>query len=351
VDDKANRLVALDGWRAISALIVVVWHLQHNSSLAGPLSGLPGLNGTVGVELFFGISGFVIGRSLLAERAATGQIGLGGFYVRRLFRIVPPLLLYVAVVELLTRFGLLEAAAKGAINALTFRCNLIAPACGGYVGGHTWSLSVEEQFYLVIPLVLAMVGARSRAALTGMLLAFPILVVGLYVAKQVDAADILSEFMTIGLGVACALNEDRVRRIVTSLPGWTVLPALAATFLLRGLEPQGTRTIIEVLLVPPLVMYVLLGSTFRHTILSGLLACRPIQALGAASYSLYLWQQLATYPFPGVGPWFYAASLSACVLVAFASRSWLEKPAIRFGAELSRRLRQRRVSRPAETLG
>jgi peptidoglycan/LPS O-acetylase OafA/YrhL len=205
-------------------------------------------------------------------------------------------------------------------------------------------LSVEEQFYLIIPLVLAIVSIRSRAALTAVLLAFPFFVLGLYLANEVVLADVLSQFMTIGLGVACALHEDRARKIATALPGWTIIAALAAIFLLRGLEPTGTRSIMEVLLVPPLVMYVLLGSTFRRTILSAWLASRPVQTLGAASYSFYLWQQLATYPFPWAGGWFYAASLCACLLVAMASRRWLETPAIRVGTSLSRRIAHRQAA-------
>ena len=331
-------MVALDGWRAISALIVVGWHLQHFSSLAGGLAALPGLNGTVGVELFFGISGFVIGRGLLAERAASGEISLLGFYIRRAFRIVPPLVLYVAVVELLAQFGVLEGAAKGSINALTFSCNLIGSACGGYAGGHTWSLSVEEQFYLVIPLVLALVTARSKTALTTVLLAYPIFIIALFAAHCTFTASVLSQFTTIALGVACALHEDRVRRIMTATPGWTILPALTAIFVLRGLHPTATTDAVQILLVSPLVMYVLLATTFRASVLSSLLASRPLQVLGMASYSVYLWQQLATYPFRGAGVGFYAASLSACVLVALASYRWIEKPLIRLGARLSGRV-------------
>ncbi len=344
---RPERLVALDGWRAISALIVVGWHLQHFSSLAGGLGALPGLNGTVGVELFFGISGFVIGRSLLAERAAMGEISLAGFYIRRVFRIVPPLLLYVVVIELLAQFGILENAARGSINALTFSCNLIGSACGGYAGGHTWSLSVEEQFYLIIPLVLALVTARSKAALTTVLLAYPIFVVALFVARCTFAASVLSQFTTIALGVACALHEDRLRRIVTATPGWTIFPALAAVFVLRGLHPAATTDALQIVLVSPLVMYVLLATALRPSVLSGLLASRPLQVLGMASYSFYLWQQLATYPFPGAGVWLYLASLSICVIVALSSYHWVEKPLIGLGAKLSRRARRQRVPVPA----
>lgn len=341
MSSNSERLIVLDGWRAVSALVVVAWHLQQDSSL--PLHGTPGLNGLVGVELFFGISGFVIGRSLLAERAASGQISLAGFYVRRLFRIMPPLLLYVGVVLLLTQFGILGSAARGIVNAFVFRCNLGDFSCGGYVGGQTWSLSAEEQFYLVIPLMLAVASVLSRTLITAALFTLPFFVVALYLTGQIVPADFLSEFMTIGLGVVCALHEDRARKIVTAWPGWTILPALAAIFLLRGLEPAGKRSIIEVLTVPPLVMYILLGSAFRPTLLSGVLTSRPMQLLGAASYSFYLWQQLATYPFRGAGAGFYGWALCACLLLALGSHRWLEQPMIRLGAELSRRIQRSRI--------
>jgi len=100
-----ERLDGLDGWRAIGAIMVIVAHLQVWSPLSGGFLGGTAL-GALGVDYFFGISGFVIARGLLNRE---GHPGLRGFYVRRFFRIVPPLAIYLAVVVALSLFGIVRA--------------------------------------------------------------------------------------------------------------------------------------------------------------------------------------------------------------------------------------------------
>ena len=156
------RIAPLDGWRAISVALVIFSHLAVSSSIAIHFPGelgraviTPFLHecGNLGVNIFFVISGYVITSGLIREYTRSGQVSLRNFYLRRVFRILPPLIMYVFAVLLLAELGVIPPQATGAVNALTFTCNLNLYGCGGWFGGHTWSLSYEEQFYLIIPIM------------------------------------------------------------------------------------------------------------------------------------------------------------------------------------------------------
>lgn len=155
-------LPEVQGLRAIAVLLVVVYHLGF--------SGLPG--GYVGVDVFFVISGFLITRLLLAEHHETGRIDLWAFYARRIRRILPALVVTVALCLVAGAFLLpaqpFEDLAKSALAALLSLSNVFFWSQSGYFDSdaitkpllHTWSLGVEEQFYLVWPLILSIMLAR-----------------------------------------------------------------------------------------------------------------------------------------------------------------------------------------------
>ena len=176
------RIQRLDiqGLRAVSVLMVVAYH-----------AGLPVPGGFVGVDVFFVISGFVITAMLMREWDSTGRLRLGRFYIRRFKRLTPALALMVAVVMvpsslLLSPLGGQQTAAKTAIGAMLLAANVvIAATTGNYFADfaesnpllHTWSLSVEEPFYLVFPMLLLvslLLGGRAfRSSRT------PLVMVGL----------------------------------------------------------------------------------------------------------------------------------------------------------------------------
>lgn len=148
-------LPALDGVRALAVLAVVAFHVD------------PALvpSGSLGVEVFFVLSGFLITRLLLAEHARTGTVRLRGFYARRLRRLMPALVLLVlAQTVVLGVHGRLSGAyAADAARALSYTDDLFL-GYGGTRGPFalTWSLSIEEQFYLLWPAVLLALLARLR---------------------------------------------------------------------------------------------------------------------------------------------------------------------------------------------
>ena len=156
---KRSRRTDIQGLRAVAVLMVVAFH-----------AGLPFPGGFVGVDVFFVISGFVITGMVLRERRATGRIRFGQFYLRRFKRLTPALALVVAVTvtasaAVLSPLGTQQTAAKTGIGAMLLAANVvIARTTGGYFDAdaatnpllHTWTLSVEEQFYLAFPALIAL---------------------------------------------------------------------------------------------------------------------------------------------------------------------------------------------------
>ena len=150
----SNRIPFVQGLRAVAVLLVVVYHV-----------GLGISGGFVGVDVFFVISGFVITGVLLRDRGRNGRVDLRRFYRRRIRRILPALATMIAVTVVLSAllqspFGAQQTAAKAAIGASVSVANIVLYTLTlGYFGAepstipflHTWSLAVEEQFYLVIP--------------------------------------------------------------------------------------------------------------------------------------------------------------------------------------------------------
>lgn len=162
-----GHLPALDGMRAVAVLTVMGFHAT-----------IPGFHGgRAGVDVFFVISGFLITSLLLGEEARRQRINIGDFYMRRLLRLYPALVtaIVVALVLAYLKIPIFDASTRtfretfiGVPFTLLYSLNVARAAdwsSGGFLG-HTWSLAIEEQFYLVWPVVVVLVlRSRSRAML------------------------------------------------------------------------------------------------------------------------------------------------------------------------------------------
>ena len=156
-----DRILALDGLRAVACLAVVVFHLRL----------LGGCNGWLGVDMFFVLSGWLITGILREELKASGRIRLGTFYLRRAARLYPALILAALGAFALQITGAREGSLLlGDAIPLTYLTDvwlLVARDAPPGILGHTWSLAIEEHFYLLWPLVvIAIRGRRSLAAAT-----------------------------------------------------------------------------------------------------------------------------------------------------------------------------------------
>jgi peptidoglycan/LPS O-acetylase OafA/YrhL len=267
--------------------------LHYAQKLSEPLA-------ETSVDLFFVISGFIITTLLLQERDRSGKISIGAFYIRRVCRIIPPLVLYLAAAAFVTP-------ASSLAMASTFTCNI--GSCDWYVA-HTWSLSVEEQFYLAWPMLLVLFGAEwLPLAIATLLLA--------YLATAPVAHSNLISFSCIGIG---ALYASRPFKVPASSLAWL---AVAAALMIGPLFlPEGSKV-----LVPMLIVYLLFGAPAW---VKKLLAWRPVQVVGLSSYSLYLWQQIFLGKTSTLPLWLLPVIVALSVVL-------VEHPFIKFGRSLTDR--------------
>ena len=167
--NKNNRNLQLDCLRGIAALLVIGVHFHWHVPEGHPLWYLEALwrrVGLVGVDLFFVLSGFLIGSLLLSEIKKYGHIDISRFLIRRGFKLYPVYYVFIGycIVRLATKAHseggdfspALWASGREFVTSILFIQNYIPPC----PAGHTWSLAVEEHFYIVLPFVLAFLGAR-----------------------------------------------------------------------------------------------------------------------------------------------------------------------------------------------
>lgn len=307
---SAHRYITgIDGLRAIAVLSVVLYHL--NASL------LPG--GFIGVDLFFVISGFVVSMATSGMKTSGFKDATFTFYRRRFVRILPAALtfiligqvanvLFVPVVETMTTPDMTAAAATAGLSniILWFKSgDYFSPGAEFNLFTHTWSLSVEEQFYLIFPALAIGLFARpenrSRKAFAATLLC------GLCLCSIVAAAVMTSRlpsfafymlptrFWELGVGVLLFTAIGQEGRVATHAGnGWLTHVAsvsgtclLIASVVLASPKSFPFPTAIAPVLAGAALIYVV--ATSRKSIVSVLLSAPAVRYFGKISYSLYLW--------------------------------------------------------------
>lgn len=362
-DNNTSRVKEIDGWRAVSVLLVIFHHLGafkfKSLTSSVPMAGtIANYAGPLGVETFFVISGFVICRMLIAEEQKTGWVSLKGFYFRRVFRILPALWLYLVTCGVLLALGCIRDRWIAFFWAALFLFDLSrVPMSWSF--GHTWSLAIEEQFYIVFPSMWVLLRRQWRPRV--FLALFFVCVLWNVEAVATSPHVILVAsgppgFAGICCGVLMAIHEGRARSLAKLVPGFVV--ALGGCMLiLRPITSFDWRSAIyESLVVPPAIALVLLFSMERGDLLRRFLRSRVMQAIGVTSYGVYLWQQLFTAPvetYSKAGaflPWLWPVGM----LIVGSSYVLIEKPAIRRGHSLSKRAKEiehRRQLKPAMRQG
>lgn len=294
---------SLDGLRAFSIALVVLAHAQQTRGFPAWISSNLTGRGALGVHVFFVISGFLITTLLLEERAKTGGISLKLFYARRALRIFPPYYCFLLAAAAGTWIGRLHVPARNLLMAATYTTNYLSTGIN-WVTVHTWSLSVEEQFYLVWPLTILWAGSR-RAFWIAALVAIvsPAINVELYRAGHPEA---LNYFPVVAAPIAagCLLAQAMFRlrgqmdilRWFRAPLGGLVLPLILCIDFVRYDHPRINLALAEPLMTLCICYAIVRYTQFPDTFAGRLFNLPAVAFAGRLSYSLYLWQQLCMFP-------------------------------------------------------
>jgi peptidoglycan/LPS O-acetylase OafA/YrhL len=305
---SSRSIPSLDGLRAASVALVIFAHtLNHLPGTTGRfLTDELAWIGQTGVDVFFVISGFLITNLLLKGLDATGRISLKQFYFRRFFRIFPPFYVYLAAVAILWAAGIISLDARSFAAASTYSTNYF-PNMQAWFVIHSWSLSLEEQFYLLWPPVLALLGRRrSTLVAMGVIALSPISRLLTYYflpsMRSTEWMMLHTRLDTIMFGCVLALlwTEIRSNRFLAKLlhPGFIAICIFYITCVSPVLTVRaGGRydwTVgytLRAMAISIVLIYSVTKSTSR---MGRFLNWGPIRHIGVISYSLYLWQQIFT---------------------------------------------------------
>ncbi|MGI5189450.1 acyltransferase family protein [Promicromonospora sp. CA-289599] len=305
MDRSVPHLPALDGLRGVAILGVLLFH-------AGHLGG-----GFLGVDLFFALSGYLITDLLLREIRVTGTVSLTAFWGRRVRRLLPALaVLLVGATGLVWALGDADlwrtALTDGPwVQANLVNWHLLGQSAGYWEGlgegrlfGHLWSIAVEEQFYLVWPVVILLLARRSRrvetwVAWTAVVVSVASLLLMLVLVEPADTTRVYTgtDTRAFSLMLGALVATGPVRQLLERAAGrWAgvVLGLLVAVLAVLWWAADGEAT-----------PWLFQGGLFAHSLVAALVVAlcvrapgsllargfgwRPLRGLGLISYSLYLW--------------------------------------------------------------
>lgn len=330
------RVPTLDGLRAVSILAVILGHsvdTYGGPNFLGPLRHM----GNLGVRMFFVISGFLITTLLLKELQRSGRISLKDFYIRRTLRIWPAFFAFVGIVYAIYLLGYVKMNPGDLLHSVTFTMNYHHD--DAWVFSHLWSLSVEEQFYLLWPFALSILGpTRAFPLACAVLLLSPLIRAGMWywwgvsdVAAMTRQFQAVADSLAIGCLLSCAynalVNDPRFGPLIRS--PWCVL--LAAAFLVSSfasyfVAPSWFYVFTQSIANVALALLVIHFVATHDSPVGRVLNSRPLVVIGVLSYSLYLWQNL--FMNPDSNHWFtrFPANLFLTFTAATISYLLIEKP-------------------------
>ena len=277
-------------------------------------------------QIFFVLSGFLITSLLLKEFGKTGTISLRNFYWRRTLRIFPAMYVFLIAIVIGYAIGIIPIHPDS-----PFRIFSAAMYVSDYIPvwgwplHHTWSLSVEEQFYLLWPVVLLLCGLRKSAI-------FPAILIGIALISRVVSFDEYRfDSVADSLAVGCLVSIYRTRLESALLRVWSRSIPLAALLLLPVVLLPAANSYSRYPLFSFLVGIPLMNASIGIAMLAAImqppawLNLAPIAGLGRLSYSLYLWQQPWVADLrPG---WMW---LPGALLCAWLSYRFVERPVLQW---------------------
>lgn len=354
---SVTRDRSIDGWRGLSVIFVIaghlisfrfvdlfrtepfrvllsqdpfpVWDLARNVLLR-----LATLLPSLGVGMFFVISGYLITTLLIAEENRHGSVSLAAFYVRRVFRILPAFYVYLLFLGGLSLLEVIVIQPSSFLWTGLFLCDLPESKCSWWMG-HTWTLSVEEQFYIVWP-------AAFIAIPKGLRVHFLVAMLLVFIAISFEYS-VSVNFIHIAVGALLAISSRLFSMFVGFASGGAIALATAAIFLHPFFASTPLLSQASAAAAPFLLALILFGTINGRGPFVWLVEAEWIRLVGLASYSLYLWQQLSTGSVELYRGHSWMEQPFMFVLFALASLFLVERPMIRFGHRISSAIIRRRV--------
>jgi peptidoglycan/LPS O-acetylase OafA/YrhL len=342
-----RRIPSLDGLRAVSIGMVVFSHLAGTRGfpVSTKVANILPL-GELGVRVFFVISGFLITNLLLDEWNRRGTISLSRFYFRRTFRILPPYYVLVAAVAAAAFLQLIQLAPGDLAHAITYTSNYY-PQRSWWIG-HTWSLAVEEQFYLLWPAVLLLAGRRRGFIVAAaVVLISPFVRLAMWQLAPSSTAGIGHGFESVAdsLAIGCLLAglanwlmaQPWYRRILAS-PAFLLVPLIVLAASALHEHPRlyffASFTAMNV----GVALCVHWAVTYHKGGVGRFLNAPPIAFIGVISYSIYLWQQLFLNRDSTAIVGTFPLNIVLVAVAALASFYLIERPSLRARHRLEGRL-------------
>jgi peptidoglycan/LPS O-acetylase OafA/YrhL len=347
----------IEGMRAIAILVIVAYH-----------AGIPGFSGGfIGVDVFFVISGYLITRNLLDESSSSGRVSLFAFWARRIRRLVPGLALMVIVTLVASSlifapFDMLEIAKEGAASALYVSNLVFASNSQNYFASninkspflHTWSLGVEEQFYLVWPFLVCgalIIARRSEHLVRRVVVPIFLIVLVASFALNVRWTGEGSTWAFFSLptrawefaagGLLAAIVVEWTSRRWSLLCGAVGLLLLvyATVWFTDATEYPGVNASVPVVGASLLIFSGRIVAQSEPTPVMAALSVGPMRWIGRLSYSWYLWHWpfivLAVLSFNNDSTWLRTLAACASLGAAYLAFTVVENP-----IRLSQRLRR-----------
>jgi len=348
------RYPGLNGLRFISITLVLFYHLNSRQHIFGGLAGYKILaplldflqDGQLGVNIFFVISGFLITSLLLNEEKLTNTVSLKGFYTRRTLRIFPAYYFMLFVYLLLQMRGIINISARSWASSLTFTKYFNWDL--DWVTSHTWSLSIEEHFYIFWPLIF-LSGRKLRIwVISAIIIIVPVIRYYVYFhpVSWINDLTIFTRADAIATGCFFALFRVEILKKITPHMKTLFFTSVFLLFALRYLPALAARLMPGLFLIPHgstfgtlanfsigiIMMYSVFGTPGRwHKFLE----LRLINYLGLLSYSLYLWQQLFISSSKTVWVTRFPQNLVFILLMSLFSYYIIEKPFLKLKSKFS----------------
>jgi peptidoglycan/LPS O-acetylase OafA/YrhL len=294
-------------------------------------------DGQLGVNIFFVISGFLITALLLREEENTGRISVRNFYIRRTLRIFPAYYFLLSFYFILQLVDIIKLENASWLSSVTYT-KYLNPGLD-WLTAHAWSLSIEENFYLLWPLIFLCGGRTRKIIALALVLAVPVIqtVVHFHPVYWINDLSIFTRIDAIATGCLFAFYKNEILKFI--IDRRIFYSAVILLFVLRYAQhiaataglgfifiPFGlTHGSFANILIGIIMMYSVFGSEGRwHDFLN----CRTMNYIGVLSYSLYLWQQI--FFSEAVCLYFnYPVHLPFLLIIALISYYLVEKPFLR----------------------